>query len=170
MKLSAIIFLLAIIASAVLYYSHSQNSSEDYEKLADKITITTAKSLEEKNGLILLGTGGRMMDDIKLMSMAFEYHEAGNIETARKLLLDSTKEYLSKINASERIRPYLHNYPFTPTNIKIEIYFRGIAKSDSAEDKVDIAALSDGMFFYFVKDENSTALKLIKEESYEGSH
>lgn len=169
MKLSFAILLL--VSTVILFCSCSNTSTTDYEKLADKIAISTAKKLEKEKGLILLGTGGRMMNEIEIMSISFEYRKDVEIDQARKLLIEAAEEYLSEINADEKIRPYLHNYPFTPDNIKIEIYFRGIKLSF---DKVHIAAVSDGKVSYYIKDDYT--LRTIKVEAYEeaskatGSH
>jgi hypothetical protein len=160
-----LILIILLSTATISYFVYNKTSYDDYEKLADKITVSTAKKLKEEKGLILIGTGGRMMEDIEMMSMGFEYHEDVDIDQARKLLIDSAAEYLSKINADEKIRPYLHNYPFTRENIKIEIYFRDTDNTKSSPEKVNIAATSDGRFSYYVRDESS--LRTIKEESYE---
>jgi hypothetical protein len=89
----------------------SFSPSQDYEKIADKITEKTAKKLKEQKGLSLAGTGGRMMDDIQMMMMGFNFYKIVDIETARQLLVDSVQEYLSAINSNEEIRPHLHDYP-----------------------------------------------------------
>src|SRR4051812_32005648 len=90
--------------------------SPRYIKLAHDITEKTAKKLKEQKGLSLAGTGGRMMDDIQMMMMGFNFYKIVDIETARQLLTYSVQEYLSDINSNEKIRPYLHNYPFTEEN------------------------------------------------------
>ena len=167
MKIKIIFLTIFIIFGAVMCYSCLGPSSEDYEKLADAITAKTAKKLRNEKGLILVGTGGRMMDDIKMMMMSFEFRKVVNIEIARKLLVDSVEDYLSEINISEKIRPYLHNYPVTPKNIEIVICFRNADGSKVASDQINIASAKEGKMFYYIDFPEKQTLKILCEETYE---
>ena len=59
-----------------------------------------------------------MMHDIQMMMMGFDFYQGLDIPEARKLLVDAVDEYLAEINANDKVRPYLHNYPFTYQNTK----------------------------------------------------
>ena len=95
----------------------------EYEKLADQITDNVAKRLEaQKEHLLLIGTGGWMMDKIRMMAIGFQYFQEVDLKQARELLLYVINEYLSSINSNERIRPFLQKYPFTATHVEIRIW------------------------------------------------
>ena len=141
--------------------------SVDYEKIADKITEKTAKKLKEQKGLSLAGTGGQMMDDIQMMMMGFNFYKVVDIETTRQLLFDSVQEYLSAINSNERIRPYLHNYPFTAQNVEIVIYFYNPDGSKVPPGKINIAAANQGEVVYYIDSTENHTIKPIHEETYE---
>ncbi|NNM43195.1 MAG: hypothetical protein HKM07_02505 [Chlamydiae bacterium] len=136
-------------------------ASENYERIADAITAETAKKLQNEKELILTGTGRQMM------MMGFNFYEAVNSEIARKLLICCVEEYLSAINNNEKIRPYLHEYPFTDKNVKIVIYFYNSDGSDVSSDRISVAAISKGIVTYYVKTSDNQPLKDIHEETYQ---
>jgi hypothetical protein len=86
---------------------------------------------------------------------------------ARELLVNVVEEYLSEINADERIRPYLHNYPFTDKNLEIEIVFRNPDGSKVASGKINVASADEGKIFYYVDYPEKHTLKILYEETYE---
>lgn len=138
-----------------------------YEKIADNITAKTAEKLKREKGLICVGTGGQMMGDIQVMDMGFNFYEVVSIDTARQLLIDAAQEYLSAINASEEVRPYLHDYPFTAKNVEIVIYFYNSDGHKVPSSKLNIAAAEQGKLFYYIDYPEKSALKTIHEETYE---
>jgi len=137
-------------------FSCASHQSPDYEKIAYKITYQTAKKLRREKGLFLCGTGGGMIDDIKIMSMAFHFYRPLAIEAFRSLLLYAVEEYLAAINGSEEVRPYLHNYPFTPNNIEIVIFLRNRDNSSLPPGEIDVAAARFGKFTYSADDVEAT--------------
>src|SRR3972149_10675641 len=99
-----VLFKLGIMMSIVFgffCFSSCGYQVPEYEKIADAITAKTAKKLEKEKGLLLIGTGGQMMNDIQMMMMGFFFYRVVDIETARQLLVDSVEEYLSAINSNE---------------------------------------------------------------------
>lgn len=167
MKTMNIFFLILTFFGVSMCNAYSGCSSGDYEKLANEITDKTAKKLHDEKGLILVGTGGRMMDDIKMMMMSFEFRKVVNIEMARELLVNVIEEYLSEINADKKIRPYLHDYPFTAKNLEIEIVFRNPDGSKVASGKINVASADEGKIFYFVDYPEKHTLKILYEETYD---
>ena len=160
------LFALASLGGGICYFL-LKSPFENYPKLAHAITAKTAEKLENEKGLILVGTGGQMMDYIQMMMIGFEYRKVINVETARELLVYCVEEYLSAINASEEVRPYPHNYPFTFKNVEIVIYIRNPDGSTVALDKLRIAAADEGELFYYVDDPEKYTLRVIHEETYE---
>jgi hypothetical protein len=167
MKITTIFLTIFTIFGVIIYCSYFKPSLEEDEKLVNLITAKTAKKLEKEKELILIGTGGRMMNDVEMLMMGFQYHTAVDIKTVRKLLIDSVEEYLSEINANEKLRPYLHNYPFTTKNLEIVIYFRNPDGSKVAPDQINVASAQEGNMFYYIDYPEKYTLKAICEETYE---
>jgi hypothetical protein len=118
-----LIFLFSIIILAALcFMCLFMNKTPDREKIADKITAITAKEIDKKLGLKCIGTGGGMMYDVESLFMAFVSKKPFEIDSGRKLIVECIQTYLKNVNSSEKIRPFLHNYPFDIRNIKISIH------------------------------------------------
>ena len=166
MKFIIILVSALTLFSAVMCYSCSW-PSVNYVKLSHKITNRTAKKLKQEKGLILIGTGGGMMNDIKMMMMGFNYYKVVDIDEARKLLIYCVEEYLNAINGDEKVRPYLHNYPFTAKNIQIDIYFKNPDGSKVAQGQINIAGADEGKMIYYIDSPEKYLLKRVREETYE---
>ena len=95
-----------------------------YCKLSNKIVSDYSRELAKEKGLFLSGSGGAMMDDIKKINVIYTSFTALNVERARQLYIEVTEEYLKRINQNEKIRPYLHNYPFRFDNLDLRISFK----------------------------------------------
>ena len=76
-------------------------------------------------------------------------------------------EYLLEINSSEKVRPFLHNYPFTAENIQIVIYFRNPDRSKVASGQINVASAREGKISYYIDYPEKHTLKAICEETYE---
>ena len=137
----------------------------DYEKIADGITVKTAEKLEQEHGLILVGIGGQMMHDIQMMSMSFFLYHEVSLEEARKLIVYSVEEYLSNINSNEKIRPYLHEYPFTAKNVEVWLWLYDIDHFNLPKGTIHHVLAENETISYFIKGEKRR--KTLHEESYE---
>lgn len=141
--------------------------SPRYVKLAHKITDETAEKLKKKKNLSPAGTGGSMMNDVKMMMMAFQFFEVVDMDAARELLVYSTEEYLTNINSNKELRPYLHNYPFTSENVEIVIYFSQPNRGDVPLGNIAVAAVGNGSIVYYTKCSGPQTLKEFYEEPYQ---
>ena len=139
----------------------------DYEKIADKITEKTAKELKAQKNLYLVGTGGGMMDDIQMMAMSFDYYQEVDLKTGRELIVHVINEYLSAINSNKEIRPYLHEYPFTPKNIEIRIWVFEPNGSNPPLDKIYYISVIDGSLAYYLDLPETHSRRAICKETYQ---
>jgi hypothetical protein len=151
LKVSIYIILSIFLIIAILYSRVGQYQIPHYEKLADTLTTQTAKKLAKEKGLALCGTGGGMMDDIKMMAMSFNYYKEVDLNSARKLLVEAVSEYLTAINNNKELRPFLHNYPFTPENVKIYIWIYKPDGKDLPPDKIDFLYACNGKLLYYTE-------------------
>lgn len=95
----------------------------NYCKMSDRIVSNYFKEFAKPRNLILTGYGGRMLNDIKEVELRFLSFDALNVEEARVLYVEMMEEFLCRINHHDKIRPYLHNFPFKSGNIKLTIGF-----------------------------------------------
>lgn len=149
----------------VLLIACSGYKVSNYEKMADKITAKTAKKLEKERELILIGTGGGMMHNIRMMAMSFVYKHEIDVDEGRTLLIAALGEYIEAVNTNEEIRPYLANYPFDPKNIEIRIFIHNPDNSNVEEGKISVISAINGILKYDA--DEGYGYKRIHRETYE---
>ncbi|VHO02455.1 hypothetical protein [Candidatus Rhabdochlamydia sp. T3358] len=139
----------------------------DYEKIADDITEKTAQKLKGKKNLYLIGTGGRMMNDIQAMHMSFHFYQEVDLKKARELVVYAANEYLLDINNNEEIRPYLHEYPFTAQNVEIHIWIYKPDRHRLPPEKIYYISAINGVLSYYIRGLEEYSRQAICKETYE---
>ncbi len=160
----SIIIVASFIIVSIVYPAYTLSKDE---KIANKITLQTAKKISTEKGLIPMGIGGQMMDEIKMLMLGFDCRKIVDIETARGLLVYCVEEFLTAINASEEIRPYLYSYPFTDQNVQLEIFFRNPDASNVSIGNIVVAVAKCGRICYEVYESNRPGLQTLYQETYE---
>jgi hypothetical protein len=130
------------------------NKVPKYEKISNKIVAESSKEIAEKYNLTIIGDGGSMMDDVKMLALSFNCDQPRNIEEARKLTVNCMNMFLENINKNESIRPYLHNYPFTEKNIEIMIFFRDKNEYRPAPPLIANITSTNGVIYYYIDKNN----------------
>ena len=157
-----ILFLLIFFISSCGFYAPSRK-----EKIADAITAKVAKKIQEETGLVLIGTGGGMVHQIRKLSMSFQSYDRLTIEQARELLIYCSELYLAEINDNEEIRCYLQNYPFKAKDVGIWIFIRESSEHPIPPGGLSIATAIEGSLDYDTNQSDLPRLKTIHEETYE---
>ncbi len=94
-----------------------------YCKIAGRIAGDYVKEFAKPRRLVLTCYGGAMMDDIQGITLRFLSFDSLSVDEARVLYVEMMEEFLERINSHEKIRPFLHNFPFDVDNIKLVIGF-----------------------------------------------
>jgi hypothetical protein len=159
-----------LILSTVILVGCGQKISEkptdkfiSYTEIQHKVAL---KLLKEEN-LRAIGSGVQGMDQIKMLALSFCYYEPVEEEKARELLLIAINELISAVNEDERIRPYLHNYPFDARNVEIAIFLHNPDGSKTSEGKFRVISATDGILEYQIDDPRSVLFTTLFEETYE---
>jgi len=135
------------------------------EKCVYEIVDVFAEEMDEKYNLSCYGVGGSMPYDIQQIGLRFSANRKISIEEARELQVRSTERLVEMINASEKIRPYLIEYPWPSSRIAIAI---SSLKHDGScyENGVSFIFQAKQKLFYYGKREKSTLGSEILEETY----
>lgn len=137
-------------------------------KEAHKLMNAFTNKANEEN-LFLVGSGGAMMDDIQEIILQYGSNQKLTVDQARMLFVKKAESLLTMINDSQKIRPFLHNYPFTSQNIFFSISFYDA--DNGLIDPPYIAYVSmdtrRNRIRYLVNDEANDDLKLVYDEPYE---
>jgi len=115
-----IVFLFLFLGSKV---NVQKNDSENYEIYANQLVTSFAREMKKEFGLICIGEGGCMPHDVQKMSVEFISYQRATIEQARELEVRVTERFIEAINAHEKIRPFLREYPVQPFRAKVAICF-----------------------------------------------
>lgn len=145
---------------------HAYHLSED-ERLVNAITKKVANQIYHEFDLIPCGSGGRMMNEIKMVALAFNYHKPLNVDAGRQLLVAAVEKFAFEMNANEEVRPFLYNYPFKANNIQIRIFIHRPDGSHFSSDDLCLISAIDGVLEYLSDDPNGPLFKTVHSETYE---
>jgi hypothetical protein len=165
-KFFTFILSLVLFGCSSINMSINQSNLSEKERVADEILANTAARLKKEKELNPFGSGGRMMDEVKMLMLAFTYNKPIELEEGRELIVYAVETFVSMINNDERIHPYLYNYPFEPKNVKVEIYIKNPNCSSIEPEKLCVLIAREGVIKYEVQDFTTSRLKTIYEESF----
>lgn len=146
----------------------------DYTKLSDQIVKKYCKKVALEKGLFAIGSGGRMMYDIEEVGIHFVSYETMSVEEGRKLYVEIVEDLLKLYNENEKIRPFLHNYPFTIENLNIMVMFEdsnhhlqttGLSGISYVKQKVGYKIYRDHKIQWIHEEPYSTALEIVQNET-----
>lgn len=138
-----------------------------YERKASLLIDKVGNKLASKYNMKLIGTGGGMIDCIKLMSLAFNINKPLNKNESRKIVLDCTAEFLREINSDQEIRSYLVKFPFPVENVEIGIYIYDENGRKLFDPNISVVSIDKGNISYLTNDkENKYRFKSEFVESY----
>lgn len=160
---------LFIIISLLLSACNSSSNTykqPEYIKIADRITFATVKKIQKEKKLILIGSGGSMMFNVKEVSLHFVCNEPYNMTQARKLLLDITEQLLFAFNTDQSIQPYLSNTPFDAKNVHIIISFIDKKNRSHFIDSIDSASICNDILSYNKYNSEKNVPETFFEEHY----
>jgi len=141
------------------------NINADVE-LVKEARIKVARKLKQDKQLVLSGVGSQMMDQIKMIAMSFNYYGSVDEGKGRELLLAATDELVSAVNEDERIRSYLHNYPFGPKNVEIRIFLYGVDGSNPPAKELSVVSSIEGILTYKIDDPKDPLFTVALQETY----
>jgi hypothetical protein len=147
--------------------NRSSYAPSEKVKIADEIRKKAATELMVQTGLQPCGTGGQMMDQVKMLALSFDYKQPLQIDEARELLIKSVDVLVAAVNADDRIRPYLNNYPFEPKNVQIRIFLRGRDCVDIPAGELSVISAIDGTFNYKIDNPKTKLFMTILNETYQ---
>lgn len=160
----AISFFFIILISVTSCAQRWQDLAQNY---SNKIKFSFAKDMKNEKNLALAGFGGSIRDNIRLICLDFDAIDELSLEESRALIIDCVRELLRRVNADERIRPYLCQYPFDENNIDITIlFFAPDGRYCVAEGKIDAVSLYNGNLVYLKYNPYTRKNTLILKETY----
>jgi hypothetical protein len=144
--------------------TYSQFKEPEYVKISNCIVLQYSQELADQKKIFLDGSGGAMMDDIQRVTVSYISNAELSLEQARTLYINVMQEYLERYNANEKIRPYLHNFPFTAENIDLKLSFEKESGQRQCSGDVAFVFMVNNVIYYdSYNNEKSTFYSLHKE-------
>lgn len=116
--------LLSLIFTSLLS-SFTYGDEYDYGRMAHAIMNTYSEHLKKTKNFRLAGSGGSMAAELKVLNLMYFCNKELDLSQARRLYVEVVEGLLKVVNNTKEIRPYLHDYPFTSKNVKIQLGFFG---------------------------------------------
>jgi len=139
----------------------------DYCSYLDKIMNPSIKLISQEEDLLLFGYGGGMAYDIKSVETYSATLKPLTIKEARRKYVRGTEEFLKAINEDRKLRPYLHDFPFTHTNVQFRIAYHGDNPSHESYPYVRFMFEAKGKLVYDSIDPSTGEFVMIHSETYE---
>ena len=162
-----------LIIVIFVFLGCSQGGSYQHFKLSEKEKIVTrmekrvTSNLSKKYGLIPLGTGGQMMNEVKKLRLVFNYPNPLTEDQARVLATNVTEDYLAVINQEETLRQYLANYPFGPKNVEIIIFLQDSQGRSIQPEKFLLIETSNGFVTCEANTQGTHEYRTVFKETFE---
>lgn len=139
-----------------------------YSKLANRLVKAHIAEMK-KDGFRACMTGGGMMYDVENISVGFDVQATPTIDEARVLFVRGVERLLHRVNEDSRIRPYLHNYPFTVANLTYTLSFPRVPVDQSRTGPiVYVVSINENVSYAFYDPavKKGNPLTTAQDESY----
>ena len=162
------LLLIAVFSFGSLTGERKYTEEEDRikERYVDEVLNSFAQEMDETYSLSCCGVGGSMPYDIKQIGIDFMVHQQVEIEEARELVVKATERLVEMVNASEKVRPYLIEYPWTYSRSHIMISFLKENGRKYPQGVSLIFQAKDQLFYYGPIECENGLDPTIKEETY----
>jgi len=163
-------YFLIILFSTCLGYMFVKSKSYGGLDEVDKFAIKISKELAKKYGLSHSGIGGgATKEGVWLIKTHFLFEGLPiSINQGRKIIVPMLEEFLNEINSNKNIHSLLRDYPFTPKNVDIIIFFHDFDNERINDPYLNTVSAHGGEIGYFTQDpDNKYKYKFEMYEPYE---
>jgi hypothetical protein len=172
MMLKSVSFFTVVVLMILmgLKVNGKEDESPDYTQYVAEVTSLFVKEMRKEYGFECGASGGRMPYDIEEISVSLIVDKRATVEQARELEVKATERFIQIINAHEKIRPFLREYPFPSSRADVSIAFerpkkRGKPFTDN--DVIYVFQAKNRIYYQAENPSNPHVYKDIKDEPYE---
>lgn len=170
-KLANGIFIFIGIILLFPMYAQESSKSINYVGFVNQVTNAFIEEVRKEFGLQCIAEGGSMPYDIFDIDLCFTAYRKATIDEARELIVTLIEKFLKIINAHEKIRPYLREYPFPAKRVGISISFHKKNNRPETENSIDYVHQCKNKLFYTFHDSKIDYSSIaLWEESYEDAY
>ena len=157
-----------VLGTLILCCSCMVKDTPEYYPLICKAT-REANAPIKKEGYIRFGTGGSCYSDLRLNFEDYISYKTRltSVDEARIFIVEKAEGYLKTINDCKEVRPYLHNYPFTATNLVLSFNFYDKQDKPLMAPFLSEVYVNAGRIIYEMRDTKSPIGRNIHKETYD---
>jgi hypothetical protein len=171
MKVARVSFFFIMILTLLMRLKVSakdDNDSPIYTQYVAEVTSSFVKEMHKEYEFYCEASGGGMPYDVEEIVVQLVAYRSATIEQAREFEVKATERFAQIINAHEKLRPFLREYPFPASRARITISFRKKGKLFFPDSEVEFVCHARNKLHYLAHDpEHPYVGKLIKDELYE---
>ena len=120
-----------------------------------------------KYGLNIFDFDASMVDDIKEIEIDFEVIGKTTVDEAREMFITINEKLTEMLNKHEKIRPYLREYPFARTKVRISVDFCDKYGNNNTDGSITCVLVGQNdVIFYMSKKINVYGYIDLFEEPY----
>jgi len=132
-----------LFASLFNFFGGKEEPYKNNEAYMNKIINRSIKQLENRYGLVPIGSGGGNIDNkSRKETVSFHLYHKLTKEEARILIIEIVELLLHNINIDKVIAPYLYNFPFTYKNIEATVFIYEKDESDLFDPNIGLISLT----------------------------
>lgn len=140
---------------------------DEYTKLSNKIESKFTKQICKGGEYSLICRGGRVTDEVQITYLTFKTIAAVGISQARQIIVEKEEEFLSLLNGSEEIRPYLLRYPSCAESLELDIGFKDLKGEFAAPPHIALVSVYKNKISYDIFDFETRSFTTVFFEPYE---
>ncbi len=131
---------------------------------ANQISQEFIREIENKYGCVCIGSGGVMPKQIEDIRIEFAIEHRATIEEARALEVLAVERLTEMVNASEKIRPYLAEFPFSSDRAEVGFSFYAPYGGQFADGSLKRIFQTRGKLCFYAEDvEAGRSISLLQE-------
>lgn len=157
--------MIAHVLLLALPFFASPKFDADYEGQVNTIMSKNGKIIQ-REGLLLVGQGGAMMHDVQGLHLHYLGRRRVDVETARKIYVTSIQHLLTEINTSKTLRPFLHEYPFPQSRLRVLMQYYNLPRGNDGTSIYLVSNVGD-LIFYTMRDTATQEHTNVHVETYE---
>lgn len=119
------------------------------EEAIDEILPAYAKVMGFEAGFQCWSIGGKITDAVEDIGVKFVVLQRATQDEARKLAVYAAETLLKAIHSSEKLKPFLREYPFPASRLRIHICFRKKNYCSYEDGSMESVAVEGGEVTYF---------------------
>lgn len=147
------------IADASPHVNPFVHQEKPHEPLIDAVFAAYLKEMYQDYRFEIDGIGGKLVDGVEEVVVRLIHFQPTNMEKARELQVIATERLLYLINSSEKLRPYIKDYPLNLNNLKVSVLFRKKNYYPYYNGSMERSSQEGDQIFYYqkipVEDENA---------------